>query len=58
LVISDSLDIDLDTLRKWNDILKKIFADPNNVRKWNNIFKPSYLLRNEKVLYKEILSIE
>lgn len=39
----------------WNIILKKIFQDQKNLDHWNRIFQPSYLLRNEKVLYEEIL---
>ncbi len=42
---------------KWNDVLKKIFERPENRKRWDEVFLPSYLLRNEATLYREILGI-
>ncbi len=39
----------------WNIILKKIFQNQKNLARWNEIFKPSYLLKNEAILYEKIL---
>jgi hypothetical protein len=40
---------------RWNEILEGIFALPSNCERWHGLFEPSYLLRNESVLFKQIL---
>ena len=55
LKTSSQLEATEDIVQKWNQVLKQIFADPENVKKWYQIFLPSYLLRNEAKLYQEII---
>lgn len=55
LKISSELDITSEEVKRWNEILKKIFMDKKNCERWNKIFSLSYLLRNEEKLYQEIL---
>lgn len=55
LVVSDQLDANKEVVEGWNDILHKTFSDINIRKKWYQIFMPSYLLRGEATLYKEIL---
>jgi adenylosuccinate lyase len=43
-------------IKRWNEILKKIFSNPENIERWNRIFQPSYLLKNEAKLFKEIIN--
>lgn len=54
---SSQLDITGESIQRWNEILKQIFSNPASLEKWNRIFLPSYLLRNEAKLYKEILGV-
>lgn len=42
-------------VKKWNEILRQIFAVPEKQEEWNNVFLPSYWLKNEGKLYQEIL---
>jgi len=58
LKTSSELEVTEDVVQKWNQILKQIFADPENVKKWYQIFLPSYLLRNEAKLYQEIIGVK
>lgn len=57
LRFSDQLDIPEERIERWNVALKEIFRNEKMTKEWRNIFRPSYLLRNEKILYKEILNI-
>ncbi|HNW71886.1 MAG TPA: lyase family protein [Candidatus Paceibacterota bacterium] len=40
---------------EYNKILKDLFQDPEIEKKWHEIFKPSFLLKNEAILFKEII---
>lgn len=44
-----------ETVIRWNTILQNIFSNQEIVAKWNQLFQPSYLLKNEQVLYQKIL---
>lgn len=55
LVVSDQLDATEEIVERWNRVLSAIFAGIDVREKWDEIFKPSYLLKGEKTLYKEIL---
>lgn len=55
LVISDQLEANQDAVNKWNDLLKTVFSNADVRSEWDQIFTPSYLLRGEDTLYKEIL---
>lgn len=57
LRVTAQLEASEETVQKWNDTLKAIFASPENLNRWNQIFLPSHLLRNEGKLYQEILGI-
>ena len=41
-------------VKRWNRVLKEIFQDPKNLEKWNRIFIPSYILRNERGLFRKV----
>ncbi len=56
--MTDQLAADEKIVANWNSILGKIFSDENNRIEWHKRFQPSYLLRNETKLYKEILGID
>ncbi|MDO8592461.1 MAG: lyase family protein [bacterium] len=55
LSTSPQLEASAETVEQWNKILSQIFNDPGNLRRWQEIFQPSFLLKNEAKLYKEIL---
>ncbi len=54
LTHTDELDLSEDEVNKWNEILKKIFADKRNFESWKEIFSISYHLRNEAILFEEL----
>lgn len=61
LEFTDELDISQEQINQYNHQLKKIFWDetsPGLIKKWEKIFTPEFLLKNEAVLYKEILGLE
>jgi adenylosuccinate lyase len=43
-------------IKRWNEVLKKIFSNPENIERWNRIFQPSYLLKNEAKLFEETIN--
>jgi adenylosuccinate lyase len=55
LKVSPELEATDETVLKWNRILKKIFEDSENIKTWNEIFLPSFLLKNEAVLFEQVL---
>ena len=55
LQFTEKLDIPEEKIKKWNKVLVEIFADAEVHEKWHTIFRPSYLLKNEKTLFAEIL---
>jgi adenylosuccinate lyase len=57
LKFSSELEFSQKEIEKWNKNLKGIFEKQKNLKQWNQIFLPSYLLRNEKRLYEEILNL-
>lgn len=57
LRISSQLKASENDIQKWNAILRQVFNDQANRQKWDQIFLPSYLLRNEATLYKEVLGV-
>ncbi|MFY9484663.1 MAG: lyase family protein [Patescibacteria group bacterium] len=52
---SDQLAVDQATVGRWNECLAAIFEDATAQAQWNRVFDFEYLLRNEGVLYREIL---
>jgi adenylosuccinate lyase len=50
-----SLNIPQDRIEIYNEALRKLFSQDGILEKWNNLFNLKFLLRNEEVLYKEIL---
>lgn len=52
---SDELDIDQETIARWNNTLRQVFAAPEVLAEWWQVFSPQFLLRNEAVLYRKIL---
>lgn len=58
LEINDDLDITQADIDKYNLTLKQLFKKEGIRAEWNQLFTPEFLLRNEKVLYQEILGVE
>jgi len=59
LEYTDDLDISLEQVIKYNKALKKLF-DGNQWTlwdKWRELFTPSFLLKNEYILFQEILGV-
>jgi adenylosuccinate lyase len=54
LKVSNNLDIDQDTVNRWNRILEGIFRVKENMDRWNSIFQPSTILANEAHIFKEV----
>lgn len=57
LRVSPDLEATQEVVRRWNAILKKIFANSDNIKAWDEIFLPSFLLKNEVVLFEKILAL-
>lgn len=57
LKVSDELDIAAEQVNEWNELLSIIFNTREIHQEWLKIFTPSFLLRNEEVLYEQILGI-
>lgn len=57
LIPSDQLEATRETVERWNSILMEIFSDPDAKCEWEIIFDPSWILREEDVLYQKILGI-
>lgn len=57
LSVFSGLNISEETIVEWNRKLIQMFKNPKIQAKWEQVFKPSYLLKNESKLYKQILSI-
>ena len=57
LYVSGELEISQEKVNTYNSVLKQIFDKPNAIDEWRRCFNPSYLLRNESVLYSKILGI-
>lgn len=61
LRVSEQLDIDEELVKKYNTALYELFhVDSVNFKKdvmeeWHALFTPAFLLKNESVLYKEII---
>ncbi|MFA6445686.1 MAG: lyase family protein [Candidatus Paceibacterota bacterium] len=55
LHLSDQLDCDEDQIQLWNRSLQKLFASTKMVKDWHKRFIPSYLLRNEPILFRKII---
>jgi adenylosuccinate lyase len=58
LKVRDCLDISQEKVNSWNESLNEMFTDQKIIAEWNQIFLPSYLLKNESKLYKEILGVD
>ncbi len=58
LEVNDDLDIAQTDVDKYNLALKKLFKSEEIRVQWNKLFTPAFLLRNEAVLYREILGVE
>lgn len=52
---SEELDIDADTVNRYNDALRQIFSAPENKTEWHKLFTPAHLLRHEAFLFEKIL---
>ena len=57
LRVSEELKADKEKIQKWNFLLKELFEDQDILNSWNEIFKPSFSLKNEDYLYREILGV-
>jgi len=57
LEVSPNLEATEEDVTRWNQALEHLFSDQETRRMWRKIFLPSYLLRNEAKLYKEILGV-
>lgn len=57
LKISEHLEATTQDVNDWNICLKEIFKDSANLRYWDSIFQPSFLLKNESILFEKILSV-
>lgn len=55
---TEQLDINEKKIQRWNNILCTIFSNMENLKQWNIIFLPSFLLRNEDTLFKNMLKDE
>lgn len=55
---TEELEVDEGDIARWNQVFTQVFSDRNNAERWFQIFEPSYLLRNEHVLYREVLGVE
>lgn len=51
----DQLEATNDVVWQWNKLLGEIFSNHSVLEQWRRIFEPSYLLKNETTLYREIL---
>ena len=58
LRVSPDLEASGEQVKRWNAALQKMFVDVNIKNEWDALFLPSYLLRNELKLYKEILGVD
>lgn len=56
LEVSPKLAATKEKVDLWNNVLIRAFRKQENLNRWNQIFQPSYLLKNEAVLYEKILS--
>ncbi len=57
LTITPQLDIKDEDVMRWNSMLKEIYSEPKTKEKWHRIFRPSFLLKNEAILYRKILGV-
>ena len=55
LQVSPQLEANQECVDRWNNLLKTVFESHEAIIMWDTIFKPSYLLRGEETLYREIL---
>lgn len=55
LEVSPNLDAKVEDVKKWNDILDKIFRDPKNKAELEKYFEVAYHLRGEEILFQKIL---
>jgi adenylosuccinate lyase len=55
LRMTDELDITEEQIARYNSCLIKLFSDAEVMKSWNQLFDPAFLLKNEEVLYREIL---
>jgi adenylosuccinate lyase len=59
LKFTDELDITKEQVDKYNSELKKLFQSKKGlINEWDKLFSPEFLLKNEKILYQEILGIK
>jgi len=58
LFYTDELEISMAQVDSYNVCLKDLFGDEKILEEWQKLFEPSFLLRHENTLYKEILGIE
>jgi len=55
LRISEQLEISEEKVSEWNRMLFELFANQKILEEWSVLFQPSYLLRNEPFLFRQIL---
>ena len=58
LRVSSQLSATEEDVKRWNGILKIIFEDEANEFKWHTLFLPSFLLRNEHVIYQRVIGTD
>lgn len=57
LLPCSELEATAETVKRWNGVLRDIFLVSENLKKWGEVFSVEHLLRNEEVLYREILGV-
>ena len=57
LRFNDELDITPEQIEKYNKYLKKLFQSESIKQSWAELFTPAFLLKNEKILYQNILGV-
>jgi len=58
LEATDALDIETADVDRYNQALRELFRKDGIKERWSRLFTPEFLLRNEKVLYWEILGVK
>ncbi|MFH1608786.1 MAG: lyase family protein [Patescibacteria group bacterium] len=55
LRVSSQLVTTSDDVTHYNELLKELFKEEKLLEEWHELFKPSFLLKNEEILFREIL---
>jgi hypothetical protein len=44
-------------VNRWNRVLEKIFFQQRDADEWHTLFQPSFILKNEAHLFKEVFGV-